>query len=101
MQNPALLRGRIPVVLAVLSFAIYLWAALLVHQQNQGSRAYLIERSAMAAAVSNVLYGAPLSAVFDEILRSFLTFGTPVDILIERLAGTTPSQLTPATHDGT
>ena len=102
IRNLDLVRGRIAVALAVLSFAIYLWAALLVHQQNQGGGAYNIERSTVAAAVSNVLYGAPRGAVFNEILESFLTFGTPINILIERLAGgAPPSRLALTVHDGT
>ena len=97
-----LVRGRIPVALAVLSFAAYLWAALLLHQQNQGGGAYNIERSGLAAAVSNALYGAPFGAVFEEILGSFLTVGTPIDILIERLAAdATPGRLAPVVQDGT
>src|SRR5215216_4061562 len=97
-----LVRGRIPVALAILSFATYLWAALLLHQQNQGGGAYIIERSSLAAAVSNVVYGAPLGAVFSEILTSFLTFVTPIDILIEQLAGgAAPSRLASVVQDGT
>jgi hypothetical protein len=99
-----LTRGRIAIAIAiaVLSFLVYLWAALLLHQQNQGGGAYNIERSSLAAAVSSALYGAPLGAVFDEISRSFLTVGTPIDILIDRLAaGATPSRLAPVVHDGT
>jgi hypothetical protein len=94
-----LVRGRIPI--ALLSFAIYLFAALLLYRQYHGPNAYNVERSSLAAAVSNVAYDAPFGAVFSEVLESFFTFVTPIDTLIEQAAsGKAPSHLASATHDG-
>src|SRR5687767_13368889 len=96
-----LLPGRILLALVFLSFATYLWATLLLHQQNQGGDAYNIERSSLAAAVSNTVHGAPFGAVFAEVLKSFLTFVRPIDDLIEQLAsGAAPGQLVPVVQDG-
>src|SRR5262245_58460814 len=88
-------------VLAILSFAIYLFAAVLVYGQQQGSEAYLAERFSLAAAISNAAYGAPFGAVYSEVLAALLTLVTPIDALIEQVAnGKAPSDLIPFIHDG-
>src|SRR5262249_41938124 len=64
---------RIPTALAILSLAIYLCAALLLYQQEQGGSAYIVERSSLAAAVSKVAHGTPFGAVFSDTMASFET----------------------------
>src|SRR5215210_5489977 len=95
-------RHRISMALAILSFAIYLFAAVLLYLKNQSVNGYGIERSSFAAAISNVAFDAPLGAVFSEVLTALLTFTTRIDTLIERVAsGEAPNRLVSATNDGT
>lgn len=92
---------RIPTALAILSLAIYLCAALLLYQQEQGGSAYIVERSSLAAAVSKVAHGTPFGAVFSDTMASFETVDKPLNILIEQNVRGRPSgSLVPAVTDG-
>ncbi len=78
-------RYRAAVTMAVLAFFIYAGAALTVHIQRQTGD-FIPERSSIAAAVSNLYYGAKLGTVYSGILDSFLTFGTPLPDILDRAA---------------
>ena len=67
----------VPIGLAALSFFIYASAALIVSRGQQND--FIPERSSIAAAVSNVGYGAPLGKVYSAVLERFLDFKIPMD----------------------
>jgi len=61
----------------VTSFLIYACGVLIVYQQQRNE--FLPERSSIAAAVSNVVYGAPLGTVYSGVLARFLDVTVPLD----------------------
>ena len=66
----------VPVASAVLSFFLFAAAALITHAQQRNE--FTPERSSLAAAVSNVVYGAPLGKVYAGVLARFLELDVPL-----------------------
>src|SRR4051812_40621083 len=71
------MRIWIPIGLVALSFFIYAYAVLIVSRDQQND--FIPERSSIAAAVSNVAYGAPLGKVYSGVLAQLLDFKVPLD----------------------
>ena len=84
----------------VAAFLIYAAAALVVHRDQKNL--FLPERSSIAAAVSNVVYGAPLGKVYSGLLDKFLTFDVPMTQTLAQAAHheLEPGALRGATADG-
>jgi hypothetical protein len=82
--------GRIAAALALASFLIYAAAALLVYHDRTSQ--YAVERSSLAAAVSTIVYDAPVGAVYSGVLAELLKdFDHPLQPMLARLAqGDTP-----------
>lgn len=92
--------------LGAVSLAIYL-ALSLLHNQNSDDAertwlAYDIERSAMASATSNIVYGAPLASVYSGVLDEFLRpTGSPEEIVDKvKSKKIKPGDLIPYNPDG-
>jgi hypothetical protein len=90
--------------LAVVSFFLYAIVALNQGYQTAtaGSQYYNIERSSMAAAVSHIVYGAYIGAVYRGIYVFMIQFDGPVEEKLERAAdGDVPTEdLMGHTSDG-
>jgi len=94
------MRPWIPIALAAASYFIYACAALIVSQNQQND--FIPERSSIAAAVSNVAYGAPLGKVYAGVLARFLEMDVPLDKTMEQTArrAVPPGALLGSTSDG-
>jgi len=90
----------IPIGLAALSFFIFASAALIVSRDQQND--FIPERSSIAAAVSNVAYGAPLGKVYSGVLAHVLDFKVPLDKTLAEAARqqVPPEALLGSTSDG-
>jgi hypothetical protein len=84
------LSTRLSLVGIVLSFFIYACAALLVHGKQRND--FIQERSSLSAAISYVIYDAPLGKVYSGVLAQFLNFQIPLD---ETLAQSTLHEVAP------
>jgi hypothetical protein len=62
----------------------YAAAALIVHQGQRND--FIPERSSIAAAVSNVAYGAPLGKVYTGVLARVLDFTVPLEQTLTQAA---------------
>jgi hypothetical protein len=75
--TPAANHFGIGIVLAVASFLIY--ATIIFSQPQVSDNTYPCERSSVAAAITNVVYGKPVGTVYKGVLDRFLeTFNTPL-----------------------
>jgi hypothetical protein len=88
------------IVMIAASFVIYATAVLIIHKQQRND--FFPERSSIAAAVSNVVYGAPLGTVYSGLLEKFLDFRAPLDETLAQAARQEVAQgtLLRATADG-
>lgn len=93
-------RMRIAVAMVVVSFFIYATGVLMVHRDQKNL--FFPERSSIAAAVSDVVYGAPLGKVYSGLLEKLLTFDLPMDQTLAQAArhDLDPGTLKGATADG-
>jgi hypothetical protein len=94
------MRTWIPLALVAASYFIYACAAVIVGQNQQND--FIPERSSIAAAVSNVAYGAPLGKVYAGVLARFLEMDVPLDKTMEQTArqAVPPGALLGSTSDG-
>ena len=71
-ETPVAARGhfRIGVILAIASFLIYAGTVFSLPQVRDNSCA--CERSSVAAAVTNLVYGSPLGAVSSNLFKQYL-----------------------------
>ena len=94
------MRIWIPIGLVALSFFIYACAALIVSRDQQND--FMPERSSIAAAVSNVAYGAPLGKVYSAVLAQLLDFKVPLNQTLAQAARreVPPGNLLGSTADG-
>jgi hypothetical protein len=95
IRRPWIVNGMV-----VASFFIYALAALIVCTDQRND--FIPERSSIAAAVSNVFYGAPLGKVYSGILAGLLEFNVPLDrTLVEAARQDVPrGDLLGSTMDG-
>jgi hypothetical protein len=97
-------RRRVGLVLAVISFVIY--AATLFSLPQMRDVPFCCELSGLAAAVSNVVYRAPLGTVYSGVLQHFLpdnagNWASMLQTLSKaRWAGVEPGALLKTTEDG-
>ncbi len=87
--------SRLPVAAAVASFIIYASAVVALQQQRDNS--YCCERIGLAAAVSHVIYGAPLGTVYPEIQTQLLNAQAPIEAVLDRVADLDPRPANPTT----
>jgi hypothetical protein len=82
------------------SFFIYACAALIVASDQYND--FTPERSSIAAAISNVAYGAPLGKVYSGVLAQVLDFKVPLDKTLAEAARqeVLPGNLLGSTMDG-
>src|SRR5262245_53341024 len=82
------------------SFFIYACAALIVASDQYND--FTPERSSIAAAISNVAYGAPLGKVYSGVLAQVLDFKVPLDKTLAEAARqeVLPGNLLGSTSDG-
>jgi len=64
-------RPTVGIILAALSFLIYLCTVLALPQQRDNS--FVVERYSVAAAVSNIVYGAPVGMLYSGALDEFVS----------------------------
>jgi hypothetical protein len=85
----------IRIALGFASFLIYACASLVANQatQNGDWRSYDIERTSMASAISNIVYGAPLAAVYGNLWGTFSIAASPATPLQELLEQAEHKQL--------
>jgi hypothetical protein len=62
-------RSNIGIILAALSFLIYVCTVFSLPQQRDNP--FGVERMSVAAAVSNIVYGAPLGTLYSGALQGF------------------------------
>jgi hypothetical protein len=62
--------STIGIILAALSFLIYVCTVFALPQQRDNP--FVVERVSVAAAVSNIDYGAPLGTLYSGVLQGFL-----------------------------
>jgi len=76
------------ITLTFLSLVIYMVLSVLTDQKVSSVDAvwpsYGSERNAMASAVSNILYGAPLATVYSGLYDDFIQPTTSIDDMLER-----------------
>jgi hypothetical protein len=96
----ALVSGRLQLIVAALSFIIYASAVVALQQHRDNS--FCCERIGLAAAVSDVVYGAPLGKVYPEIQTQLLDMQAPVEPLLDRVTHLVPPPENPVTpiNDG-
>jgi hypothetical protein len=94
------MRIWIPMGLVASSFFIYACAALIVASDQYND--FTPERSSIAAAISNVAYGAPLGKVYSGVLAQVLDFKVPLDKTLAEAARqeVLPGNLLGSTMDG-
>jgi hypothetical protein len=85
--------SRLHVVAAVLSFIIYASAVMVLQQHRDNS--FSCERIGLAAAVSDVVYGAPLGKVYPEIQTQLFNAQAPIEAVLERVAHLDPQPTNP------
>ena len=92
--------SRLQVVAAVLSFIIYASAVVVLQQHRDNS--FSCERIGLAAAVSDVVYGAPFGKVYPAIQTRLLDMQAPVETVLERVIHLGPPPENPVTpiNDG-
>jgi hypothetical protein len=93
-------RSTTRIILAALSFLIYVCTAFALPQQRDNT--FNIERSSLAAAVSNIVYGARLGMLYSGALeRFFATIDTPLrQVLDEWPSDRQPGNLVGVSADG-
>ena len=85
--------SRLQLVAAVLSFIIYASAVVVLQQHHDNS--FCCERIGLAAAVSDVVYGAPLGKVYPEIQTQLFNAQAPIEAVLERVAQLDPQPTNP------
>src|SRR6516165_8821266 len=90
------LRSHLRITVTVLSFKIYVSAVVVLQHRNNS---FCCERTALAVAVSNVVYGAPLGNVYPEIETEFLDMQTPVELVLDRVKHVVPPPRYPIIPD--
>jgi hypothetical protein len=83
------------VMAAVASYLIYASAVMALHQYHDNS--FCCERVGLAAAVSNVVYGAPLGKVYPAIQAQFLDMEASVEEILDRVTHLSASPQNPLT----
>src|SRR5580658_6112941 len=76
----------IRVSLGIAAFLIYACATLLSNQTRQIGEwlSYDIERTGMASAVSNIVYGAPVATVYRNLFNTFAFSTVPLKELLRQ-----------------
>jgi hypothetical protein len=86
------------------AFLIYACATLFSNQLAHSGNypAFDIERTGMASAVSNIIYGAPIATVYGNSFTTFVYSKTPLNELLEQAERKEiePGELIPYTPDG-
>jgi len=98
-----LTRGEVTrIFLGCVAFLIYACATLLSNQNVQSVHSYAIERTGMASAISNVVYGAPVATVYWHLFNDFEFSQTPLNELIQKAESKQiePGALMPYVPDG-
>src|ERR1700736_6728413 len=92
--------SALPITLAAVSFFIFASAGFLTHLQKRNE--CMPERSSRAAAVSNVVYHAPLGKVYAGVLARFLELDVPFEQSMAQAARgeIPPGELLGTTADG-
>jgi hypothetical protein len=92
--------SALPIALAAVSFFIFASAGFLTHLQQRNE--FMPERSSLAAAVSNVVYHAPLGKVYAGVLARFLELDVPFEQSMAQAARgeIPPGELLGTTADG-
>jgi hypothetical protein len=98
-DRAALARGPVTrwrgVMAAAASFIIYASAVVALHQYHVNL--FYCERVGLAAAVSNVVYGAPLGKVYPAIQAQLLDMGAPAEEVLDRVIHLSPAPQNPMT----
>ena len=88
----------------LLAFVIYACATLFSNQGAQGNTylSYGIERTGIASAISNIVYGAPVATVYRNLFKTFVYSKTPLNELLQQAEAKKlePGELIPYTPDG-
>jgi hypothetical protein len=94
-------RQPVCIVLPVLSFIIYVGALFSLPQTRDAP--FSIERSSVASAVSNVVYGAPFGTLYSGVLEHFLLHvDAPLQKVFDEMAlgEARPGYIMRTIHDG-
>src|SRR6516165_4794503 len=81
--------SRLQLVAAVLSFIIYASAVVVLQQHHDNS--FCCERIGLAAALSHVVYQAPLGKVYPEIQKQLNGTQAPIEALLDSAKHLVPS----------
>jgi hypothetical protein len=88
----------------LLAFVIYACATVFSNQSAQGDGylSYDIERTGIASAISNIVYGAPIATVYRNLFNTFVYSGTPLNELLQQAERKQiePGELIPYAPDG-
>jgi hypothetical protein len=95
----------IRISLGIVAFLIYTCTTLLANQTTQIGiwLSYDIERTAMASAISNIVYGAPIATVYRNLWGTFVARpAVPLDELLQQAKKKQipPGELMPYVADG-
>jgi hypothetical protein len=98
--GPGAQLSALPSALAAVSFFIFASAGFLTHLQQRNE--FIPERSSLAAAVSNVVYHAPLGKVYAGVLARFLELDVSFEQSMAQAARgeIPPGELLGTTADG-
>src|SRR5262245_18481088 len=82
------------------SFFIYATAILILHEAQRND--FVPERSSIAAAVSNLVYGAPMGTVYSGVVGRLLEMSVPLDRTLPEVAAkqVAPGELIGVIKDG-
>jgi hypothetical protein len=94
------MRRGLPFGLVAIAFFIYATAVLILHPGQRND--FIPERSSLAAAASNLYYGAPLGKVYSGVLDQFLIMNVPFERSVAEVVNqqVVPGALLATTADG-
>ena len=102
-ELPGAVRTYARIILAIASLLVFAAAALLLrqgdHDSNKGE--FGVDRLPITAAVSTIVYGAPIGSYYSGVAHSLLDFDTPIKVSFGRVTSGIPlGDLVPAHFGG-
>jgi hypothetical protein len=82
-MHPTHQRIGLPWPFAAVSAAFLIYACACLSAGQRQEQDFVPERSSIAAAVSNVAYGAPVGSLYTGVLERFLDFKTPLNTTLQ------------------
>ena len=103
VEKPGAVRAYVRIILAIASLLVFAAAALLLRQGDHDSDKWEfdVDRLPIAAAVSTIVYGAPIGSYYHGVEQALLDFDTPIKVSFGRVTSGIPlGDLVPAHFGG-